>query len=189
MKKCNQVPIFAGLIITILLILPGCRPSEVKTQSVSLTSKVYQFCNEVMAEQADILALINGTKNENEARSQVKKFLLLRNDAYNKSKETGSVFGKKNTDFPYLQYKELIDKDIRRLATYKKRIMHRGVAGKSALFDAIKSTQKALERINQFIITSDEYHQEKVRRAESSSFPLSLVVGGIFSIAKKIIFL
>lgn len=121
-------------------------------------------------------------------KQQLKEYIMLQNDAYNKSKK-GKFFRASYHDLPFVQYKYLLDKRINQLKRYTKKLTTKINDCDTILERNIQNLVAQLEQLNEIIVKFEEYRQEKLVLAEqgrNSSF--GILKFGFTTLIRKLIF-
>ena len=103
------------------------------------------------------------------SKQKFKKHIMLYNDAYNKKKNK-NLFGAPYQHLPFMQCKNLLDKQIKTLQRYLRKLRKKTDDQEYNKNEPeIQTLIVQLEQLNRAIITSEEYRQEKLKRADQKS--------------------
>jgi len=157
--------------------IPDCKPIK-KSQTI---------CTQIQQKYDPMIKLID-TIEHPISKQEFKKHIMLYNDAYNK-KKNNSLFGAPYQDLPFMQCKNLIDKYMKKLQRYLRKLRKKTDAKECNRHEReVQTLIVQLEQLNRAIITSEEYRQEKLRRADQkNSGPWNILTFSFGSLMRKFI--
>lgn len=120
-----------------------------------------------------------------QSKRALKKQIMIHNDQHNKKREK-SLFGAQYQDLPFIQYKSLLDREVKQLER-KLRKLRKKKTQNYRQENEIRALIAQLTNLNHIIITSDEYYQEKLKLAEQKSGLSGIFNFGLGSLARKVI--
>jgi len=181
----NNRAIAITLSILILLGLSSCQQKSSRIYNPIIKKQTtYQRTKE---EYAPMLSLLN-IMDLPESKQKLKNHILLHNDSYNKSKKS-LLFSPANQNLPFVQYKNLLDRRIAQLKEYTFTLRKKSNSTYDSLEKEIHQLIAQLEHLNEVIVTTNEYHQEKIRIKENNeAMPLKIFSFGLSTVVKKLFF-
>ena len=156
---------------------PDCKPIK-KDQTIYTQ----------IQEQYDPMIKLIDTIDHPISKQEFKKQIMLYNDAYNKKKNK-TLFGALYQDLPFMQCKNLLDKHMKKLQRYLRKLRKkRNNKEYNRREYEIQTLIVQLEQLNRTIIISEEYRQEKLKRAgQKISGPWGILTLGFGSLIRKFI--
>jgi hypothetical protein len=166
-----------------LVMLSGCNKQPLPSNSKTPVSKKQGIYAQIENNYASMTKLAE-TIDCSSSKQELKKQIMIHNDQHNK-KRSKSMFGAQYQDLPFVQYKNILDKQIKQLERSLKKLLKKRTHEKEQE-NEIRTLITQLENLNQVIVTSDEYRQEKLKLAEKSS-SWGIFNFGLGSLVRKII--
>lgn len=184
------------LIIGALLALPACqkehtaspRKNTKKQTRIYLPLKKKQAAFEAVTRMyAPVLPLI-ATIDFPTTKLRLKEHIMLQNDVYNKRK-SNALLDASYYDLPFVQYKWLLDKHIRQLQRYAGKLTQKADNQGTVLEGDIQGLIAQLEQLNEIIVKSEEYRQEKLALASQGRMnTFGILKFGFGTVLRKLIF-
>lgn len=136
------------------------------------------------------ITIITASQKKEEKYKNIKEWILLHNNEYNKHTLKLPFFGATDTHSPYMQYKKIIEEDIFAIKKVLKNTFKQSKDAHLAYKDRAKRLIEQLNTLDKTIIITDEYHNELILKSASnkSSIITSLVTHGIIFGVKKALF-
>jgi hypothetical protein len=186
MKKKQTTYRFLIIGIVALLSLSACK-KRTKRAHNPFEKKQYTY-EETVNQYATILPCINSISFPY-TKQILKNHIMLCNDTFNKSKDSITL-AIPHQNLPYVQYKYLLDKRIDQLKRYILYLEHTKAPTRIALREKIRLLIEQLEQLNEIIVITDEYRQEKIKLVKSETMTiLTFLQFSVSTIIKKLIFL
>lgn len=182
----NNKFVITTLSVLMLLGLSSCHQKGPRIYNpVTKKQTVY---NRTKTEYAPVLSLLD-VVDLPETKQKLKNYILLHNDSYNKKKKN-ILFSPKHHNFPFVQYKNLVDDRISQLKEFAVTLRKKSNSMHDVLEKDILQLIAQLEALNDVIIVMEEYHQEKIRMKEDSdSIPMKIFSFGLSAVVKKLFFI
>jgi len=170
------IPFIVGLVL-----LSACNKKQIPVQRIDKEEKkqaLYTNLEETYAPMIKLAQAINYPSNKQEFNNQI----MLHNDLHNK-KKSKNLFGAPYQDLPFVQYKNLLDKRIKQLQRYIRKLRKKKNNQDKNYENKITKLISQLEDLNRVTITSEEYRQEKLKLADkkSGSWGILSFVGSLVS--------
>ena len=184
MFKLKKSQAFLWLVsISSLLFFSACQKNHKRIYN-PLKKKQTAY-KDAINEYSVILPLLKTI--DNPATKQLfKEHIMLRNDAYNKQKNS---FFNSCKDLPYAQYKQKLDRRIGQIKRYAHKLSRKANNAYNTLEKDLQTLIAQLEHLNEVIVTAEEYRQEKLKLSERGGFgPFGILKFGLGTIIRKLIF-
>ena len=182
----NNKFVITALGILMLLGLSSCQQKGSRIYNPLI--KKQTVYNRTKKEYAPMLSLLD-IVDLPETKQKLKNHILLHNDSYNKKKKN-VLFSPKHHNFPFVQYKNLLDDRIAQLKEYTVSLRKKSNSTRDSLEKDIHHLIAQLEALNDVIVVMEEYHQEKISLKENNdSIPMKIFSFGLSTVVKKLFFI
>lgn len=201
MKKYYQITYFViGIFLGTLVWLPGCKKGHKKQENpigIPIQKKQKRIYNprkkrqatyeQAFRNYAPVLPLIQ-TIELPTSKQKLQEHIMLHNDQYNKQKNN-VLLSAPYHDVPFIQYKWILEKRIRVLKHYSKKLTAKTDSYNTTLEQNIQNLIAQLEQLNEIIVTSQEYRQEKLAlAAQGRNTSFGILKFGFTTVLRKLIF-